>query len=135
MTFRFNTSALAKAVRERLRESEALTEAAMNDVAHFLVGEARNRAPVDEGNLVNSISGAVQRNAKSSSAVVYVPSNSPAAQYAIPMHENVYNLGPNSKAKQSKVDVVVGRKYLTRAIEENRDRIVKIIEYRAKRNG
>lgn len=42
-------------------------------------------------------------------------------QYALEMHESVYNLGPESLKKQAGQQRIVGRKYLERAVEE-RDR-------------
>jgi hypothetical protein len=44
-------------------------------------------------------------------------------KYARKMHEGRYNLGPGSRAKQASAGVEVGRKYLDRAYDENRDAV------------
>ena len=125
--FRFSTTQLSAGVKRLLARDGRLAEAAMRDVAHFLVREARLRAPIDEGNLANSITGEALAYRKSWAAVVYVPINSQASRYAVPMHENEYRLGENSLAKQDKVAVAVGPRYLARAVEDNQDKIKAII--------
>ena len=133
--FRFNLDGLREGVKAKLMQSDALAKSAMTEVSHYLAGEARKRAPVDEGHLVNSITPETDKGAKGWEAIVYVASNAHTRAYAVPMHEHEYNLGPNSRAKQMKSNVVVGRKYLTRAISENQERIVKIIEAKMRQMG
>ncbi len=69
---------------------------------------------------------------KSFAAVVYIPSNGQSSQYAIPMHENQYHLGPKSLDKQRKVGKQVGRKFITRAMDGHMDDIRGIIQREAK---
>ena len=125
--FRFNTSELGKKIQAELQAMPMKTKRAMDAVGGFLNGEAKERAPVDEGMLTADISNKTVEYSKSFAAVVYVPSNTPSANYAIPMHENNYILGENSAAKQKKVSVTVGKKFITRALDDNRKKIVKII--------
>ena len=87
----------------------------------------KKRTPVREGHLTASITGEFIQLEKSWAATVFVPLNSPAAPYAVWLHEGQYNLGDNSLAKQKKTGCFVGSKYITRAIEENRERIIAIM--------
>ena len=57
-----------------------------------------------------------------------IAAKAPSSHYAIPMHEGFYQLGENSREKQRKVNVMVGRKFITRAIDENRPTIKEIIK-------
>lgn len=127
-SFSFDVSGLESAVKKALAEHESRKRVAMKDVAAFIHKEARLRAPKDAGDLENSISAAVEENEGKVSATVYVATGSPAEQYAVPMHENVYNLGEGSLGKQAKAGVRVGDGYLTRAITENMKRIVEILK-------
>ena len=127
-TFRFNTRELGEGIRRELQKMPDRTKKAMDGVGGYLNGEVRKRTPVDEGHLTASITNETVAYEKSHAAVVYVPSNSPASEYAIPMHENNYNIGPDSQMKQTKTGKTVGRKYITRAMDENHDRIVKLIQ-------
>jgi len=147
-TFTFNITSLSKAIREAIKNNRALALAAMRDVSHDLIRWARDRAPVDAGNLVNAITGDVVENPKSIAARVYIPSNapvtvlrlkkdgtpaknqSPPANYAIIMHEGHYNLGEKSLAKQGELGVTVGPRYLARAVEENQREIVETIKFK-----
>ena len=125
--FRYKTSELGRKVQEQLQAMPYKTQRAMNAVGGFLNGEAKDRAPVDEGFLTADISNKTVENNKSFAAVIYIPSNAASAKYAIPMHENTYQLGENSKKKQTKVGVPVGRKFITRALDDNRKQIRQII--------
>ena len=58
---------------------------------------------------------------------MYVPSNAQSKDYAIFMHESFYLLGSGSLEKQRKVNVTVGRKFITRGIDENRSTILDLI--------
>ena len=104
---------------------------AMNEIANDVSGEAKDLAPFKEGHLTESIRGEVvqDQNTGKLAAVVYVPANHQASSYAIKMHENFYNLGPGSVMKQQRVGKQVGRKFITRAMDNRRARIQKIIEY------
>ena len=124
--FRYNTRDFDAKLRRKLAVQPKRAEMAMLGIKNLLVMEVKKRTPVLEGNLTASITGEVIRNRKSWAAAVYVPTNSPAAKYAIFTHENDYNLGAKSVAKNRKTGVV-GPKYITRAIEDNRDRIVQIM--------
>lgn len=126
--FRWNTRELHAGVRKELQRMPEKTKRAMDGVGGYINGEIRKRTPVDEGNLTASITNETVEYRKSHATVLYVPSNAPAAPYAIAMHENNYQLGEDSIKKQSKTGKVVGRKYISRAVDENRSRIVNIIK-------
>lgn len=87
-----------------------------------LLDEAVMRAPLDEGFLQASLERKIEKKPKEIVGHVFIPANSPASPYALYMHEGVYNLGVNSLDKQSKVKVKVGRKYLERALLENKNK-------------
>ena len=126
-TFTFNSVQLQMAVRRRLLEMPHLARAAMNDVGMMIEREAKLRVPVDTGMLTACIRREIVSHAHGVAAVIYVPENSPGAQYAIAMHENQYRLGRNSQEKQRKVGVPVGRKYITRAMYDNPKKVAAII--------
>lgn len=117
-----------------LAKSPDKARGALREIANEVSGEAKDLAPFKEGHLTESIRGEVVEAESGSgmAAVIYVPSNHQAASYAIKMHENTYNLGPGSVAKQKRVGKTVGRKFITRAMDARRDRIRKIIEYHFK---
>lgn len=83
--------------------------------------EAQDRAPVDDGILAGDMRTKVY---KASSiyeiyGAVFIPSNAASSDYALYTHEMEYNLGPQSQDKQAVSSVVVGRKWLERALTEN----------------
>lgn len=132
--FRYSTRGLSAGIRRLAQEFPSRAKAAMTDVGHYLRGETQKRTPVDEGNLTNDVSFQVIPYKQSAAVAIYIPTNAPSSKYAIWTHEGDYNLGPNSRAKQAKSEagIVVGRKYITRAILENQKTIVKIIEAKLK---
>jgi hypothetical protein len=102
---------------------EALKEA--RDIVRVITdkvqSEAIARAPVDESMLEQSIDKKMEGWGKVGdiTGYVFIPSNAPAASYAMYMHEMKYNLGERSQQKQAGSKVAVGRKYLQRALDEN----------------
>jgi hypothetical protein len=100
---------------------------ALRQIADHVSGAAKDRAPFDEGTLTQDIKGEVQE-AAIPAAVISVPLNAPSKDYAIQMHEGDYNLGPGSVAKQSRVGVAVGSKFIIRAIDDNHSNIMEIIK-------
>ena len=132
--FRYSTRSLSAGVRRLALQFPMRAQAAMKDVGHYLRGETQKRTPVDEGNLTNDVSFQVIPYSQSAAVAIYIPTNAPSSKYAIWTHEGDYNLGPNSQAKQGKSEagIVVGRKYITRAILENMETVMKIIEAKLK---
>ena len=126
--FSFNTRELSINVQREIQRSPERAKRAMDAVGGFINGEAKDRAPVKEGFLTSDISNQTVRHEKSYAAVIYIPSNATSAPYAIPMHEGQYNLGPDSEAKAAKTGKGVGNKFITRAIDANRDDIKEIIQ-------
>lgn len=127
LQFRFTTRDLGAGSARQLLRHKNQAIAAMRAIRNLLVKETKRRTPLKEGFLTASVTGDVETFEKSYAATVYIPVNSPAAHYAVKMHETEYNLGKNSLAKQQKVGVTVGPKYITRAIMDNRDKIRDII--------
>lgn len=125
--FRFTTRDLGAGTARQLMRHKNQAVAAMRAIRNYCVKETKRRTPLKEGFLTASVTGDVETFEKSYAATVYIPVNSPASHYAVKMHETEYNLGPNSLAKQQKVGVVVGPKYITRAILDNKESINKII--------
>lgn len=125
--FTFDMSMVKARARHFLRQHPVIAEAAMEDVAMFGEGEAKDRAAVREGFLTGDIHGETQRDGNQIAAVIKIPVNSTSSAYGPHMHEGDYNLGELSLAKQAKIGKVVGKKFITRAIDENRDEIRKII--------
>lgn len=125
--FRFNTRSLSAGIRRELMDQPERAKRAMNAVGGFINTEAKDRSPVKEGFLTSDISNQTVQFEKSYAAVIYIPSNATSASYAIPMHEGKYNLGKDSEAKAAKTGKGVGNKFITRAIDANRDVIKEII--------
>lgn len=91
-------------------------------------------APIDEGNLEKAIK--VQKfadvsNNRRNTYVVYVDDDVAApnakggtvGDYALQMHEGVYNLGVLSQDKEDSLGITVGRKFLERALDDLDDEI------------
>lgn len=93
----------------------------VDDVTDKLMEESIRRCPVDEAMLEASHEKSVKKTpiVKDIVGRVFIPANSPAADYAVYMHEWTYNLGPRSAEKQAGSSVTVGRKFLERALDEN----------------
>lgn len=127
--FRFNTRSLSVGIQRELLKQKKGAKRAMNAVGGFLAGEAKDRAPIDEGFLTADITTQTFENKKSLSTAIYIPSNAVSSEYAIEMHEGGYNPGPKSQKKAQKTGKPAGRKFITRAIDENRGDIVKIIQF------
>lgn len=117
--FRYNTRDLAAGIQRELTMQPIRARRAMNAVGGYLAGEAKERSPIDEGFLTADITNTTIENQKSFSAAIYIPSNATSADYAIEMHEGNYTPGWKSQEKSKKTGKAVGRKFITRAIDEN----------------
>ena len=117
--FRFNTRQLGEKIRAQLQSQPVKTRRAMDAVGGYLNGEVKDLTPVDEGFLTADVSNRTVQYKDSFASVIYIPSNAASSKYAIPMHENQYQLGQNSLEKQRKVGKQVGRRFITRAIYGN----------------
>lgn len=80
----------------------------------------RTRKPHVPGNLEKSID---YRFDKKNEVSFFVDSSSPAGKYAEFIHDGNYELGVNSKKKGGKV----GPKFIERAIDDNKKKILRII--------
>lgn len=126
--FRFNTHNLSAGIQRILMSQPLRARRAMDAVGGYLNGEVKKRTPIREGFLTADVSNKTVAYKKSYAAVVFVPSNATSAKYAIPMHENKYNLGIKSIQKRRKLGTLVGRKYITRALWDNVKTIRAIIK-------
>ncbi len=124
LSFQFDFSQMDAAVQTLVRENDAVRVKILREIGKTVTRGAKNNAPVDEGYLTQGISWAISEDRKA--VLVYIAANDPAAPYAIAMHESEYQLGPNSQAKAAK-GFRVGNKYITRAFEDDREKIITII--------
>jgi hypothetical protein len=90
------------------------------EVGQIVQREARRNAPFKEGDLENSI----QFERGGSWVDVFVPINSRAGKYGKWIHDGRYNRGPGTRAKGSRA----GRKYIKRAIADNRVKIARRVQ-------
>lgn len=83
--------------------------------------ESIRRSPFDTGDLESSIKAEVFRAdyAGNISGYVFVPYDAPAVEYAVSMHESFYNLRLRSIEKEHRAGVIIGRKYIERAFDDN----------------
>lgn len=101
----------------------------MHAAADRIVALARKMAPVDEGNLEAAIQKQIAYDASNRGrlmidVVILSEVNGVAVEdYATFMHEGVYKLGPKSEAKQAREGVVVGRGFLDRAAEPEKEKL------------
>lgn len=129
MKIDLNVGQLNGQIKQMIERAEALgkdvtkcAETTVETITHKLEEETVIRMPVDEGFLEKSVDRKVEKGGSihNTWGIVWIPTNSPASEYAMFMHEMFYKLGPRSKAKQAgNNDVLVGRKYMERAMDEN----------------
>ncbi len=117
--FDFRSKLLGKVLRKKTTE-------ALDAIGAFVESEAKDRAPIDEGSLVSDIEHQVY--SSDESVVVRVPINAVSSEYAVRMHEDDYNLGLRSANKQAMLGKVVGKKYITRGIDEEKREIKDIVK-------
>ena len=119
---------LAANIEKAIRKNRANIEKAVSQIGDVALLEATKRAPIDEGILTASIQKRMGRDEDGLSVAIMVPNNSPAAPYALAMHEGEYNLGERSEKKQTKAGVKVGRKFITRGIDAGKEKYLQIIQ-------
>lgn len=115
---------LHRAMRDHRREVMQ-TLAEIGDIA---LSETVDRTPIDESTLTQDVEKAIEQEGSEFAVIIRVPMNAPSSQYAIPMHENDYNLGPGSLKKQKKVGKEVGHGYMKRGVDAGKpeyDELVK----------
>ncbi|MGE4192213.1 MAG: HK97 gp10 family phage protein [Pseudodesulfovibrio sp.] len=111
-----------------IAKSKRVAVEAVDRAGKFAVVEAKKRAPIDKGKLEESITHDTDREQDGSvTTTIRIKQNRKSRKYAVKMHESHYNLGPRSQEKNDTGSVVVGRKYLERAITENEDELLKIL--------
>ena len=128
MSISFNNAQFQKQIEDVMKKcikagKDVPTKGAeiIDTVTDKLLEESVKRSPVDEGFLEGSHEKTVKKSRILSNIEghVFIPTNSPASDYAMYMHEAQYNLGERSKRKQATLTVVVGRKFMERAFDEN----------------
>lgn len=111
----------------------AIAKPIVRAVIDKLHDESTKRMPIDEGFLVASEQTSVNETLGGKvEGHVFIPANSPASDYALPMHEHHYNLGIGSLAKQAGQKELVGRKYMERAFVENKAKFETYIQLKIK---
>ena len=115
-------------IEKAMRENRANIGKAISDIGDVALLESVKRAPVDEGHLAASIRKRIGKDEDGTAVAIVVPNNSPAASYALPMHEGVYSPGEKSEKKQAKAGVEVGRKFITRGIEAGKNKYLLILK-------
>ena len=118
---------LRQRIEQAIRAHAGQIEKTLSEIGDVGVRESALRAPVDEGILTESIEKTLGRDEDGPAVAIRIPNNSPAAPYALRMHEDEYQLGPKSEQKQNKSGVEVGRKYITRGIEAGKPQFEDII--------
>ncbi len=115
-------------IEQAVRQHERQIEKTLSEIGDVGVYESALRAPKDAGDLEESIEKHLGEDEDGQAVAVRIPNNVPAAPYALRMHEDEYQLGPKSLAKQNKTGVEVGRKYITRGIEAGKPQFEDIIK-------
>lgn len=126
-SFRFSTRTLSVGIQSAMVSNHDAALKTMTVVSHFLRAETDKRTPKLEGPLTAELTPTVVPYKNSFAALVYIPVNGASSKYAIKMHEGVYNIGWRSREKQSKTGQVVGRRFMVRALDDNREKIITII--------
>lgn len=94
---------------------------AMKRSADRIVKEARANVPVDTHDLESSIEARKTYEDNTRRLQIEIVAGEGLEEYALKIHEGVYNLGPKSRAKQeADPSHIVGPKFLERAVEEER---------------
>ena len=119
---------LRQRIEQAIRAHAGQLEKTLSEIGDVAVLESALRAPVDEGILTESIENTLGQDEDGPAVAIRIPNNSPAAPYALRMHEDEYQLGPKSEQKQNKSGVEVGRKYITRGIEAGKPQFEDIIK-------
>lgn len=102
------------------RNVDNLCKSLVTELTELVKKESIRRCPVDKGNLEADHKSEVRYGFGGYYGRIYIPFGSISTPYAPIMHEGYYELGTKSKEKQSRSTVMIGRKFLERAFEENR---------------
>lgn len=139
MKLEVDTTAFRKAMDDLIARHDETMRRGLLDMSNKLLKEARLRTPKLSGNLEESIRNDVIEDRGRISARVYIPENAKIKvgktgfNYAIWIHEGEYMLGEKSLDKQAKGTVLVGPRYLARAVEENKAVWLRMIAFYVKK--
>lgn len=97
-------------------------KAIVRKVTSELKKESQTRVPVDEKDLTNAHVMRIEGQGIDTVGTVYITETDPVKYYAIWIHEGFYNLGPLSIKKQMGQSEIVGRKFMQRAFDDNKER-------------
>ncbi len=140
MEIRFNASDMDKDIKAMIEKLKKVDKELCDEAARDIIDkctdklkrESVDRTPIDEGFLVASQKSEVVTEKGVVTGHVFIPANSPASDYALPIHEGHYNLGAKSLQKQAASKVVVGRKFLERALYDNMTAFLTYMQKRLK---
>ena len=127
-------SALQSRLENAVQRSSRGAREALKRGAHKVLERAQGQSPELYGNLADAIQLEKVRDDKRRVAFQVSVDGSHAAgskdqktvgEYVEPRHEGTYNLGARSLAKQSANGLVVGRGFLSRALDDLREEIEK----------
>ncbi|WP_404403805.1 hypothetical protein [Jeotgalibacillus malaysiensis] len=118
----------AKELEAYAKEKILDIESGVNQVAEDVHSTSQKLAPLDEGGLMESgsVEPAVTSGSKIEAKVGY------NKEYALRMHEDIYNLGETSRKKPNVDGMTVGRKYLSQPLEIKSDQYMNFIFDRLK---
>jgi len=116
-TLKFNDDAFIAFLRLMRKHCRNIRKE-MLEIALHLKGQAMASTPQKEGHLSDAAGVEVTIGKNGTNALVFFDK-----EYALAMHEDVYNLGVASESKQASAPpgIVVGRKYLERPLMQNRE--------------
>ena len=121
-------SGLSANIEKAIRENKSDVKEAVSQIGDVALLESVRRVPIDEGLLTESIQKRLGRDEDGSTVAIMIPNNAPGASYAAFIHEGIYDPGPKSLMKQSKVGVEVGRKFIVRGIESGKTKYLLILK-------
>lgn len=113
---------------QAIKEHSAATAKAISEIGDLGILGSVEFCPVDEGNLTESIEKFIESEAGTLVAVIRVPLNTPAADYAVRLHEDQYNPGPKSRKKAAKLGHDVGRKYILKGIQSQQENFLIVLK-------
>jgi len=110
-------------------EVKKKAEGVMRSHALIIKKQSQLNAPVDTHNLEKSHHIRKRRLKSGISYRVFVEGGNRVNIYAQIMHDGHYNLGPKSQKKQAaNPDNIVGRQYLKRAIDDDKEALLKDLD-------
>lgn len=122
LEFDFNTKDFMNSLKRFEHQAMNASEVAVNDFVDEIVRIASEITPIDKGTLTKSHTKSVMKSKGAFEAEIAFSVREGDFNYALWIHEGVYNLGADSKRRSgttgwSGKNYEVGRKYLERPIK------------------